>query len=64
MGQGFFKLVYRLKRLMTQEFGQDLVEYAMVMALVAFGATAGMRTLATGLNNSFSTMSSDLNADL
>ena len=30
--------------------GQDLVEYALVVALVAFAATAGMKTLATGIN--------------
>jgi len=57
------KIVHKLKCLMTQELGQDLVEYALVIALVAFGATAGMKTLATGITNTFSTMSSDLAAD-
>jgi pilus assembly protein Flp/PilA len=43
-----------------QEHGQDLVEYALVVALVAFGATAGMKALATGLNTAFSNTSSKL----
>jgi len=40
--------------------GQDLVEYALVVALVAFGATAGMQSLATGLNGAFQGISSTL----
>jgi pilus assembly protein Flp/PilA len=40
--------------LLTREDGQDLVEYALVVALIAFGAITGMGALATGLNNAFS----------
>jgi pilus assembly protein Flp/PilA len=40
--------------LLTREEGQDLVEYALVVALIAFGAITGMGALATGLNNAFS----------
>lgn len=36
------------------EEGQDLVEYALVVALIAFGAIAGMQFLAGGINNAFS----------
>ena len=32
------------------EEGQDLIEYALVVALIAFAATAGMSTLATIIN--------------
>jgi Flp pilus assembly pilin Flp len=39
--------------LLNQEIGQDLVEYASAVALIAFGATAGMKSLATGLNTAF-----------
>jgi pilus assembly protein Flp/PilA len=49
---------------MTQEVGQDLVEYALVIALVAFGATAGMNRLAKGVNTAFSIISSTLAADV
>jgi pilus assembly protein Flp/PilA len=37
-----------------REEGQDLVEYALVVALIAFGAIAGMQFLASGINNAFS----------
>jgi pilus assembly protein Flp/PilA len=44
------------------ESGQDLVEYALVLGLVAFGATAGMNTLATSLNTTFSDVAATLGA--
>ena len=42
-----------VRNLIEREEGQDLVEYALVVALIAFGAVAGMQLLATGLNNAF-----------
>jgi pilus assembly protein Flp/PilA len=33
--------------LLSDESGQDLIEYALVAALIALGATAAMTTLAT-----------------
>ena len=39
---------------------QDLVEYALVVALIAFGATAGMKALAGGINVAFSNVSGAL----
>jgi Flp pilus assembly pilin Flp len=42
-----------LNRLHKDEAGQGLVEYLLILALVAFGAVAGMDSLATGLNSSF-----------
>ena len=41
-------------QIFKDENGQDLIEYALVVALVAFGATAGMNSLATGINTAFS----------
>lgn len=38
---------------LKKENGQDLVEYALVVALVAFAATAGMSSLASGINSAF-----------
>jgi pilus assembly protein Flp/PilA len=35
--------------LLHDESGQDLIEYALVAALIGFGATASMRTLATSI---------------
>lgn len=54
------KLQTRLLSLAKHEEGQDLVEYALVVALIAFGATAGMQSLASGLNASFQGISTTL----
>ncbi len=43
-----------------EESGQDLIEYALVIALIALAATAGMNTLASGINSAFSKLSSIL----
>jgi pilus assembly protein Flp/PilA len=36
-------------KLLHDESGQDLIEYALVAALIGLGATATMRTLATSI---------------
>ena len=54
------KLNVKLQDLASREDGQDLVEYALVVALIAFGATAGMKALATGLNGAFRGISTTL----
>ena len=46
-----------LDSLHKDETGQGLVEYLLVLGLVAFAATAGMKTLASGLNSAFSKIS-------
>jgi Flp pilus assembly pilin Flp len=46
-----------LKSLHRDESGQGLVEYLRVQALVAFAATAGMQSLASGVNSAFSKIS-------
>jgi pilus assembly protein Flp/PilA len=40
-------------QLLKDESGQDLIEYALVVALIAFAATAGMSTLAADINSAF-----------
>ena len=49
-----------LKNLLRDESGQDLIEYALVAALIALGAITAMKGLATGISTAFSTISSDL----
>ena len=39
------------------ESGQDLIEYALVVALIALGTTAGMSAVATGINSAFTALS-------
>jgi pilus assembly protein Flp/PilA len=60
MNSIFIKLYVKFQELASREEGQDLVEYALVVALIAFGATAGMKALATGLNSSFGDISTKL----
>src|SRR5437588_92394 len=42
-----------LNRLHNDEAGQGLVEYALILALVAFAAVVAMQTLAKDINNAF-----------
>jgi pilus assembly protein Flp/PilA len=51
-----------LLRLHHEESGQDLIEYALVAALIAFAAVAAMQTLAAQINNAFSTIGSKLSS--
>jgi pilus assembly protein Flp/PilA len=47
------KLSAKIETLMGNEEGQDLVEYALVVALIAFGAITAMGTLATDISTAF-----------
>jgi pilus assembly protein Flp/PilA len=38
------------------ESGQDLIEYALIAALIALAATVGMGTVAKALNTAFSSI--------
>lgn len=46
--------------MLKEENGQDLIEYALLIAFVAFAATAGMTALAGDINSAFSKIGSDL----
>ena len=46
--------------LVLDESGQDLVEYALVVSLIALGATASMTALATSFSTAFSKVGSKL----
>ncbi|MBZ5521797.1 MAG: Flp family type IVb pilin [Acidobacteriia bacterium] len=53
-------MIRTLANLHREESGQDLIEYALVVALIALAATAGMSALATGINSAFTKLSSIL----
>ena len=57
-------LYLKLSEIMSREEGQDLVEYALVVAIIAFGAVAAMKGLSTEIKNAFNTISSDLSTSL
>jgi pilus assembly protein Flp/PilA len=53
----FFKLYKKLRR---NDSGQDLIEYALVVALIAFAATAGMSSVAGKINSAFTKIGTTL----
>ena len=53
-------LTGRLRRIVADERGQDLIEYALVVALIAFAAAAGMQTVATKINTAFTNIGTKL----
>jgi pilus assembly protein Flp/PilA len=54
------KRLHILVMALSRAEGQDLVEYALIIALMAFGAAAGMNSIASGLNTAFSNAGSYL----
>jgi len=60
MKNNLLLLSVKLQNFITREEGQDLVEYALVVALIAFAAIAGMGKLANSLNTAFSNIGTSL----
>ena len=60
MKDKLIKIEAKFRAFMMDESGQDLIEYALVVALVAFAATAGMSTLASKINTAFSSVGTTL----
>jgi pilus assembly protein Flp/PilA len=50
-------LFVKFQKLVDNEEGQDLVEYALVVAIIALGATASMQSLASTISSAFATIS-------
>jgi pilus assembly protein Flp/PilA len=62
MNNLMLKMFVTLKTLMSCEEGQDLVEYALVVALIALGAVAAMQALSTQISTIFGTIQTKLAA--
>lgn len=58
MGLVTWKLYFALRALIEREEGQDLVEYALIVALIALAATIGMKGLADAINSAFASLGS------
>ena len=58
------RLHFGIKNLIVREEAQDLVEYALVVALIAFGGVTAMKGLSTEIKTAFNTISSDLATSL
>jgi pilus assembly protein Flp/PilA len=46
-----------LRRFVREDAGQDLVEYAMLIALIALAVVAGVGALATAINTQYNNIS-------
>jgi pilus assembly protein Flp/PilA len=57
-----WKLYTGMQNLIAREEGQDLIEYALLCALIALAATVGMGTLASDINNAFGAIGTALTA--
>lgn len=64
MNDMLLKLSIKLRTMLSDEQGQDLIEYALVVALIAFGATAAMTTLSSDINKAFSQIGTTLNNNI
>jgi pilus assembly protein Flp/PilA len=64
MNHLFPSLYIKLHDLVSREEGQDLVEYALVIALIAFGATVGMTSLSGAINTAFGNISGKIGASI
>ncbi len=53
-------LFFVLHRLIADESGQDLIEYALAACLIGLSAVASMRTLASHLQGAFSAIGTNL----
>jgi pilus assembly protein Flp/PilA len=51
---------FRWLNLLSREAGQDLVEYALVVAMIAFATTAGFRSVALQLSNVYTQLGTTL----
>lgn len=49
-----------IARFVREEEGQDLVEYALLIAFVSLAAIAGMTALGSGINTKYSSISTTL----
>jgi pilus assembly protein Flp/PilA len=53
---------YILGNFLREDDGQDLIEYALVAAIIGLAAVAAMSTLASNINNAFSAVGSRLSS--
>jgi len=58
MNTMFLGLYVKFESLVSREEGQDLVEYALLVALIALGSVASMRGVAHSISTEFSVIES------
>jgi len=60
MNTMFLAMVVKMQNLMNREEGQDLVEYALLVCLIALAAITGVNKVATAVTTVFTNISSSL----
>ena len=60
MNDMLMKLYVKFQGLRTSEEGQDLVEYALLVSLIALVCISGISSIATAVNTAFNAVSSSL----
>jgi pilus assembly protein Flp/PilA len=55
-----FLKMYVKAQILREDHGQDLIEYALVVALIALAATVGMKTVAGNINTAFTSIGNKL----
>ncbi len=56
----FIKMYMRFQILRNRDDGQDLVEYALLVALIALAAVSGIKEVASAVSSTFSKVSTTL----
>jgi pilus assembly protein Flp/PilA len=56
----FLKTSLKIRELLRHEEGQDLVEYALLITLIALAVVGGVNHVASAINNTFSRISATL----
>jgi pilus assembly protein Flp/PilA len=54
------KIQQSFANFLRDESGQDLIEYALIAAVIALAAVAAMSKLGSGIGNEFNSIGSDL----
>ncbi|HEU5350763.1 MAG TPA: Flp family type IVb pilin [Terracidiphilus sp.] len=61
MNNLMLKMFVKMQTLLASEEGQDLVEYGLVVALVAFGAVVALQSIGSQLGDLFNDINKTLN---
>lgn len=57
-------MIQLFNRIVADESGQDMIEYALIGALIALSTATVLRNFSNGLKNDFNTVGNKLTADI
>ena len=64
MNNFLLNVYIRFQILVDREDGQDMVEYALVVAMIALAAVAGVKGMAGGVNSAFNNIATKLGTNV